>query len=81
MMMKQMTWKQCMELTRSIYNSRSGEWSHRIEGKKVRFERKVRAPNGQVRIFYRGVDCAGSYGEKEWNQRALPLETQQLTLF
>jgi hypothetical protein len=56
---ERLSWAACTELTVSILKSPPGEWSHRMEGKLVRFERRVRTPNGQVRIFYSGQDCAG----------------------
>lgn len=79
--MEKLTWVECTKLTQSIYQSSPGEWSHQIEGKLVRLERTVKTPNNQVRIFYRGVDCAGSYSYKEWERLARPIELQQLTLF
>lgn len=79
--MDKLTWEGCSDLTSSILKSHAGEWSHRIEGRLVRMERKVKAPNGQVRVFYRSSDGAGSYSEVEWRRDAKELEFRQLTLF
>ncbi|MGG1637201.1 hypothetical protein [Paenibacillus sp. NRS-1760] len=79
--MLKLSWKGCSELAHSILQSRPGEWSHRIEGQKVRFEKRVKVPNGQVRIFYRSKEAAGSYSEEAWQREAQPLNFQQLTLF
>lgn len=80
-MIERLSWKACTDLAKSIRQTRPGEWSHRIEGRLVRMEQKAKAPNGQVRIFYRAADGAGSYSEAEWNREAREIEFRQLTLF
>lgn len=79
--MQKISWKECTKLAQSILQSRPGEWSHRIEGQKVRFEKRVKVPNGQVRIFYRSKEAAGSYSAEVWQRDAQPIDFKQLTLF
>ncbi|MHA6481084.1 hypothetical protein ACX1C1_04070 [Paenibacillus sp. strain BS8-2] len=78
---ERLSWKGCTDLERSILQTKPGEWSHRIDGRLVRMERKAKAPNGQVRVFYRSADGAGSYSESEWNREAQEIEFRQLTMF
>lgn len=78
---EQLTWKGCTDLARDILLSRPGEWRHTIDGKPVRFEKRVIVPSGQVRVFFRGEDCGGSWSAEAWERDAKETEFQQLTLF
>lgn len=81
--LEHITWQGCVELSREILFSPTGNWTHDLNGKPVRFVKQVILPDGTAKVFFRGEDYAGQYPVKNWEieARLRKPEPEQLTLF